>query len=561
MRPIARPRPHDVGIWENPIKRLPGKARPFLGGLPWARETGTIAADEDTALLLKYYSHKREYSPRCRDKLKSYLISPDYFLFVVWGEVGIGKTWFLRHELLLSDYSVKTGDIQAGIIDLMFGWPHSVEESAFSQLCPIIDDYFKGIGTTSAAALEAYRKAQLERRGTPLAPNDPVLKKWLLLDHTAERADKLLRALELIKGPPLFVVMDNIDKASDEDQEAMIRLSMRMFRSRRIRLILPLRRTSSLLGDRFADLHEDNFAAMDLTRLDYEAMLKLRFRFSSGDVDLRRSSPIKDTDGASYSFAKLYELLCSGEAGQLLSNVASDDARVLLKLVKQALESNQLKGLCNISDPSYVLAALMLNDEGEVDPSCPFLVNLFDSEESGTMTEGYSLIRFRVLEYLIENAEIDVAESHTENHFQRLGYDAGRIKRIVLAFLRASLVYSRRALVPKQVEDALAGDIGCFVLTRTGSAYWDELLRMKWYYEIVERATRVPPSIIERQQLDEEPYEREYVTHRSFIGWLREEEDLERTRINLWETHNGRRDITLAQPHGMMRQALGLPDS
>ncbi len=564
MRPVAKPVPHDAMQWKNPIRLLPGKARPYLGGLPWGRESGTLVAEEDLNVLRKFYCEKREQYPRNRDELKAFLISPDTFLLVVWGEVGIGKTWFLRHELLIGDYSVETGDIHAGIIDLLFGWPDNVTKSAYCHLCPILDQYYAKIGSSSVQAMKAYREHQLVSRGfdpetLPEPDEDEELSRWLLLDHSEERADKLLRALEVVSGPPLFVVMDNIDKASDEDQDLLIRLATRMFRSQRIRLILPLRRTSRLIGDRFAELHEHNFTEMHLTRLEYRGMLKLRFRFSRAGTDLRDVPPIRDDEGSTYNFPSIYELMFESDVGKMLDDVASDDARVILKLSKQAIESDQLKALRNLSDPQHVLAALMLSDEGKVEPKSPFLLNLFDSEEPETVSIGYSLIRYRVLEFLVERDEIDMSEVFPQEYFMRIGFTDIRVKRVLLSFLRASLVYSRRAYVPQTIENRLHEGIGAFVVTRTGRAYWETLLSMKWYYEIVARATRVPKTIIRTQELDEPPHEREYVTHTDFIDWLREEEDAERVRIEHWEYSHTRLSVTLSQPHVVMRQTLKLP--
>ncbi|MCK4599296.1 ATP-binding protein [Candidatus Bipolaricaulota bacterium] len=555
---VARMEVFEEVAWRNPLKQLPGKARPFLGGIEWAREPDTEVAKEAKMVLRRFYCGEREGRENDTDKLRAYLRSPNEEMFIVWGDVGIGKTWFLRYELELGDYSVETGDIQAGIIDMLQSWPEGAEESAYTQLCPILDRYFRQVCERTENALKLYRQIQLKRRQRNQDDReeelDETLKGWLLMDDGPERAQLLLRVLEGITGPPLFIVADNIDKTSDEDQAQLVKLIAPLLRSSRIRLVLPLRKTSVLLRDRFAGLHEHHFRDMTLTSLNLKEMLRLRFLASKAGIDLRTTPPIID-GGKQFTFPQLYDLIFDREVGELATDIAGTDARVVLMLAEQLLESNQLKGLINIRNPEYVLASWMLSDTGEVDPIAPFLLNLFDSEENPP-SPGYSLIRYRVLEYFVEEGEARPEDAYFRRYFLRLGYSMERVKEVILTFLRSGLIFSRRGCTPESIEKLPEESIGPLVITKTGKAYWHKLLGIMWYYVTVKRATRFPINIIGEEELNEPPYKRQYVTHTKFINWLKEEENEERLRIRRWENSHGQMKVSLRQPFADARRVL-----
>ncbi|MFC2078272.1 hypothetical protein ACFLTM_05650 [Candidatus Bipolaricaulota bacterium] len=546
MEPIARIEVWEEPGWRNPLRELPGKARPYLGGEAWARVSGSPADRESREVLRRFYCKERLAGGDDAGNLRAYIHSPNEELFVVWGDVGIGKSWFLRYELLVSDFSVETGDIAAEVIDFLQGTFQDAPELVMTQLCPVLDKYLNEHGGGAETAMRMYRQSQLDRRKVEGANSeqafDTVLSEWLQLDDGPEYAQLLLRVIETVEGPPIFIVADNIDKASDADQERLVGLAAQLLRSHRIKIILPLRKTSQALRDRFARLHEHSFNHLTLAPLDMMSMLRLRFLYSRQGTRLAESPPIADGD-SSYTFPELFARVEDSEVAELVRSIAGSDARVALMLVTRLLGSDQLKGLPNVSDAEHALACWMLSDTGAVDPVSPFLVNLFDSEEPEG-TPGYALIRYRVLEYFASRSEVRAESRPLRRYFDRLGYANERIRDVLLTFMRAGILNSPSGLTPDRIEESDDRSFGILALTQTGRAYWDHLIKMQWYYVTAKRSTRVPVSIIRKNEEEGT----EYITHSDFTTWLRKQEDEERQRVRRWESTRGPARVDLAQP-------------
>ncbi len=474
---------------------------------------------------------------------------------MIWGDVGVGKTWFLRYELEFG--GAATG--RAGVIDALQGLLEP--ETIYARLCPIMEGYFSELGTSAASALAELRKVQLNRKmGTSETPgqealaDDTVLSRWKHLEYGSELASLYLGAMDLVGTAPLFVVLDNLDKASEDEQESVLRMAARLLRNRLIKLIVPLRYTSRLLGDRFAGLHEFAFRSLELEPLDIREMLRVRFSVSRDGADLSRVKMPDPASGSTHTFPELFDLLYANEdsSGQMINRLAGPNARFALHLVSVLLFSRQLRALRHIGDPEFAFAAWMLSDTGDVSTTSPLLLNLFDSEEDPPQ-EGYSLIRYRVLEYLAREGAIDASHAHEKRYFARLGYETSRVRQVLIDFLGGGLVRSSMGFAPdamRRHEDL--DNEGSFSLTPTGASYWNNLLDLMWYYVVAKRATRVPLPLIKRDAQSET----EYLTHSDFVRWLREEEENERRRARYWDMHSTPLRTDLSAPWGRARAAL-----
>lgn len=547
MEALGRIHVLEESDWRNPLRDLPGKARPYLAGEVWSRVPGSVDDQDSRRVLRLFYCNDRLPGGDDASSLRAYLRSPNEELFVVWGAVGVGKSWFLRYELSESDYSTATGDICADVIDLLHGWPGSAAETALTHLCPIIDNYFTFNNVNTQTVLRTYRESQLSRRGIE-ATNldldaDTELKTWLDRDDGPDRAELLLRVLETVDGPPLFLVIDNIDKTSDADQNALVGMAAQLFRSPRIKIIVPLRKTSLLLRDRFAKLHEQPFRHLTLAPLKMMPMLQIRFQYSRQGTRLAEMPPIRE-GRHEFSFPDICKLITGSDVGDMICEIAGSDARIALMLVSQLLESNHLRGLSHLSNPQYALASWMLSDIGAVEPVSPVLLNLFDSEEPEG-TPGYPFIRYRVLEYFTSRNDVSPNTKPFRRYFDRLGYAVPRIRAVLLTFLRSGLLLSTEGASPDEIEADPDKPIGPLRITETGRAYWTRLLSMEWYYVTVKRASRVPQRII---QTDTEKGT-QFITHTDFVRWLKKEEEEERQRVKRWESSRQHMKIDLRQPH------------
>jgi hypothetical protein len=168
-----------------------------------------------------------------------------------------------------------------------------------------------------------------------------------------------------------------------------------------------------------------------------------------------------------------------------------------------------------------------------------------------------------VLEHFVEREEADPEERSFEDYFDRLGYSWSRVRGVLITFLRAGLLFSRDGVTPKQLVRDEELHTGPLVCTRTAIAYWDKLLGYMWYYVMARRGTRFPIDKIEREWVEDgdNGYEREYITNRGFVEWLKEEEEEERHRIRSWERENPPQAIHLRPAHILASRALRVDTS
>ena len=113
-----------------------------------------------------------------------------------------------------------------------------------------------------------------------------ILAQELISKYTSSEFDEkyalfLLDILEYDSDESMFIVLDNIDKTYEKEQEEILKLTSRLLKNANIKLIVPLRKSSQLLGDRFKGLSETRFDGMELSPLNFKEMIHKRFRYNS----------------------------------------------------------------------------------------------------------------------------------------------------------------------------------------------------------------------------------------------------------------------------------------
>ena len=311
-----------------------------------------------------------------------------------------------------------------------------------------------------------------------------------------------------------------------------------------------------MLRDRFSEHQEFSYDDMWLSPLIIPDMLKVRFNWSKKRKKLSNEPKIVDIfDNNEYTFPRLYSHLFTtedgiSEGGRLIVSMAADNAREAIKFTDKLVYSDQLKGLRNISDPEFVVAALMLSDSS--DPSLlssSFILNLFNNDEPDKI--GNTLIRFRVLEYFWHNNLIDLAEEKFQNYFQWIGYSIDRVKHVLQIFLMTQVIRSEKFLSSDALQDSDEEKIGNLKITNSGKEY-KNLLTKQWYFVAIKRDVYLPESIIFSDE------GREYCTHTNFIDWLNQQEENENRAKNNYESANGKftPDWTLESPAKLAERAL-----
>jgi predicted ATPase len=126
--------------WENPVKKT-GNG-PYFGDVIFPGDPRVPAAAESLKVLREFYCESRKYHQSDLSKLKAYLASPNEPLFIVEGEVGIGKTWYMRYHLTQQSAASAGQPGFTGVVDLLRAGPERAIVEVYSQICPILELYF-----------------------------------------------------------------------------------------------------------------------------------------------------------------------------------------------------------------------------------------------------------------------------------------------------------------------------------------------------------------------------------------------------------------------------------
>ncbi|MBN2100235.1 MAG: hypothetical protein JW753_11640 [Dehalococcoidia bacterium] len=558
--------------WFNPLKDV--HPRPYLADDIWPRDPRTEAWAKQAEVLKSFYCDKRERGEEDLEVLETYLRNPEGNM-ILWGDVGIGKSWFIRFELLAGRSGMAVLPYHAGIIDMLTGL--DTGHAVYTQLGLILEMYFERFCGDTHEALSVYARfdlARLRRKKdaelTPAERNDAAFtaSRWLDLRSSGSKqaamsyVDRLLAALECVPQSELLIlVVDNIDKTTDDEQERLAKLAVRLLGHPKTRLIIPLRKSSRLVMDRFSVLKEFPCKEMELHPLNLREMLRLRFCRSKGGQSLHGSPIIKDlSDRSEYTFPRLFETLFGhdekdvSDAGDLVLTLASGNAREALQLTERLIYSDQLKGLRHIGAGEYAVAALMLTDTSKPDAPAPCVLDLFNNEEPSAA--GNALIRFRVLEYFWNAGNATPADVSFKKYFERLGYSTSRVKRVLHLFMMTQLLVSEEGLSPDNVRARPFDEIGSLAITPAGKKLRALLDRM-WYFVSVKRDVYLPAQYIHEEG------SREYCKHTEFVEWLLGEERKEDERIRRFVKKNGPQALGwgLIRPHRLAEAALGLREN
>ena len=544
--------------WQNPLKDF--SPRPYLDDPVFPTERwGPVAADA-MKVLERYYTPERLNTEVDARALENFVKNPGKHVFVIWGDIGIGKTWFVRYHLEML-VRKKPGSLFYGIVDMLRASPTDAQEKLQQQIIKILEDYLFDVFGNLENGLRPYCELSAIRRfgrdHKESAEFQLEIKRAVnevLAERDARRAEHLLAAIEAADGPPLFVAIDNLDRAIGDHQHALTDLAARMLRNARLYLIFPLRSTSRILLDESKILGFFGKDEMHLSAVNFKAMLRPRFEFA---MDGQSLSPVKlpfDKSGL-LTFPKLLEDFLASESGDFVLDLAGKNARRLLDFVHRILTSNQLDDVRYITQPEACIAALLMLDEGSFYPELSYLVNLFDNNEPNKV--GNELIRFRVLEFLHKGGKVQPTERRFTDHFARLGYSMDRVQEVVATFVGAGLLKTDSGMTADDIRFRGLKSAGA-VRPGNSAQYFDVLLHSPWYFICAKRGIHIDELLISHSESGDE-----FVSDGTFVEILRAEELGERKRIVTWEQRNGRilgKAMDMAQPWAMARDALSSRD-
>ena len=371
----------------------------------------------------------------------------------------------------------------------------------------------------------------------------------------SERANCLLDAIEIASGPPLFIAIDNLDRAVGENQNIITDLVARRLQNSKIYLIFSLRSSSRILLDDSKILGFFDKSFMHLSSVDMRAMLSRRFAMSESgesldEIRLPFDPREREDDRPLVTFPELLKFFLSSEAGEFVLDLAGTNSRKVLDFVSRVIYSDQLDGISNIREPESCIAALLMLDQATFDPELSYILNLFDNDEPGA--HGNCLIRYRVFEFLAQSGEVSVLERRFTNHFASLGY-LERVREVIATFVGAGLAQMNPPRTADNIRQSELSATDIVSLVKNNAAQYHKLLRSPWYFISAKNDTYIHDHLI---QINKDGTE--FVRDSDFVDFLKTEEDEERRSVKDWEHKKGRNNlvIKLEQPWAMARNAL-----
>ncbi len=552
MRPKRRPvytRPISV---TNPFQDI--RYKPYLSSPVFPIEPLTESAKKALSILRGYYSKKRFGGVADIRKIESFILNPQRNVFVIWGEIGVGKTWFTRYHLF-DMYLRFPKRFEYGVIDMLRASKINAPKVLERCMVPVLESYFVntfGNLVDGLKPLAKYKAGQIFEKGTDeyySEVNDRILK--ARKSHGEKYLEILLNSLEECGGPRLIIAVDNLDRALSTDQKELTDIVARMLHYQNIYIIFPLRSSSRILLDDYQILGFFEKDDMKLSALDLGYMLKPRFKRDVNGHDLTKSVLPGADQPITYPF--LLDKFLSSEAGEFIIQLCNDNARKTMDFMSKILYSHRIKRIMDITNPELCIAALLMFDTSQFDPKTSQLINLFDDDEP--MEEGNTLIRFRVIEFFRYVESIVSTEGRYWDYFERLGYDLNRVQEVIAIFVGVGLLTNSSGRSPDQIRSTGIGNVGTIKIVKQNvDQYFENLLSSPWYFICAKRGVHVYPHLIRKDSDGSE-----HITDRDFVNFLKTEEDRERGKIAEWEAiHGPDKTIqkSLLQPHILARNAL-----
>jgi len=534
--------PKVESYWINPIDNA--ECRPFFGD---------IDAENDPSTFKRFFCNKRE-NVEDLTRFYSYIKNPDTNMFIIWGEVGIGKSFFIRNYLMIEDIpEINKEDYSVGIIDLLRGAApdniNKIIKNINKKLDIILINYFhKFHDSLEDIAIEFFKNQAKMMLSKDATENRILLKakemtKFALNPSMEGFTEFLLDLLEYCGKNILYLAIDNIDRATEFEQDALVMLVRRYLNNKNIRLIIPLRKTSYLLGNQFKGIAQFNTSDMTLSPLILKEMIKKRFQYSKDGKD-QFNYKIYDGD-KSYTYENIFSLLFEETEinikapGKWLDHIAYPNARIFTSLVKHVIFSDHLRGIDNLKSYEYIISTLMLLEESKGDPYGTYIINLYENNEPGVY--GNNLIRLRILEYFHSFIDSKLTDAEFHIYFKALGYDLEKDKikdkfiNIISDFVGANLLISEKLFEPDDIKSTPFDLLGKFAITNCGKLYIEELIKREWYYNCVKRIICFPKLYIFYNKIEEY----EYISPDSLIAFFRENENKEKEHIDEYKKQHG----------------------
>jgi len=204
---------------ENPLERLPRK--PYLSSQLFQPGSESENRQMD-ALLRRFYCDRRVGNVDIEERFLVALQDEQYRVTLLWGDCGIGKTWFLHHLMrirLPAERKTLRQRLKGGIVDVLWNplptRKLSRELSIHYQIGRILDKYMADEGGIWRECLQPKIDAVIRERYPKYRARTPQFEEagdayYGYLTNFEELPQFNLVRFEWLKdkGVPLFIIVD-----------------------------------------------------------------------------------------------------------------------------------------------------------------------------------------------------------------------------------------------------------------------------------------------------------------------------------------------------------------
>lgn len=526
-------------IWSNPLRMLDLTRRPCIGGFPYPvpgdpefkANPHTLGNLTEKANAI--YSTARVNRVEDDKAIDDFLGKREEKMLVLFGDGGIGKSWFVRHYLRKNP----PPDMDVAFIDVI-NYPRNSPEHFQARLDDELSQILAGYVDARPGGLRNALRFHFENLAKGIFPelqyDDAPVRKWVqdrLTEYSSIAQIHRLNELRLKSYAhnqrDLLIVIDNLDAFNQTEQDTLIEDIVKpAISGLRIFMIVSLRRTSMYFNKKLGAALTRIPREHELSQLDMREMIRKRFLMSETLVRIA-DNPL-DND-STLTFGKLFDdIYATSAAEQLITELCQGDARHYIRLFRRHIFSNKLNDFRNVGKEYFCISTLMFWGENKFDNETTFILNFFDNGHPSEI--GNALIRWRVFEFFEIFGEHGCSRKDDFfcYYFQRLGYNLQRVEEILDVFREAGILelYETRGQVSGK-------------LTNCGKRY-SHLVESLWYCIVIKTGMNMYEDLIlkgvDAQKEAEKmgvsiPRGKEWVSDENFLAFIQAEEEAEQAQV------------------------------
>lgn len=494
----------------NPFRGL--ERQPYFGELPLPSgpELKNRMTEDYAEVLARFYCERRIGGVGPDADLLDFVSGRGSSnVFVLWGDVGIGKSWFLRHFFLCRLPREDKIPIEVCIVDMRYV-ERTKDPEVPAELYSQLTAHFRRV------LGEANEEDDVGR------PSALTVKSYL---KRIEQANKRV-----------CLVIDNADLFPQQQDLADLVVSVAGGFPGTCYIVIPLRSSTREMTNQLSRLGQTIVDGALISKVDFVSMLERRFAFDKHGVSLDSYRIDEDpTKCPAKTYPDLWARIALSRGVQFVLDLAGSNARQCLQLMGFVFHSKSIGSVEELESDYFCMSALMLSPGEIFRPDQARILNLFDNDNADPTQAGINaLIRFRVMDYFVRGMK-SVRDATFEKFLEAFGYEQVQVDEILDLFIGAGLVRDDDGVVCSARELQFA------TCTDLGRKYLVDIIFSFRYVICIKRGMIINQNYITPR--GNRGYEE--IRDEAFLEYVREEESIEALRLQQWEERFGELPITL----------------